>query len=465
MKKILSMFIAFTILLGFMLGGSTPVSAVGDEFAWVLVDTYRFPVPKYFSAGSFWIYSASFEGNTAEIRTTANDKNPPDFHAKYTWTNPPSIIKAKQNVTIRMDQEVISYNVGKYVLGYTPSFKADVADLELGYGTAGAKSSKGVYADGNTTVNLKLAPGYVSTNGALVGNGDTSFQKSTCVDLTLEFYDTSPVGTKKSIYIGCFAGPPGNIGTRYTYEWKKVDSNIVEVKPIPTTNQGAETFESGSRIMWQPASGLGYRLFRSSSQGSLGISVTNFYITSTSYADVNVEPETVYYYTVKPVIAEAKPFQGIEEKLGNAISTYTLKTGSQTYKPGSYKHFILLKLDNPNMSVDGINQEVDPGRGTSPLVIAGRTMVPIRAIVEAMGGTVEWEGSTQMITLKARGNTVIMWLGKTDITVNGVSKKMDIAPISKNDRTFVPVRFVAENLNSKVDWINSTKEAVIVYEE
>jgi hypothetical protein len=58
-----------------------------------------------------------------------------------------------------------------------------------------------------------------------------------------------------------------------------------------------------------------------------------------------------------------------------------------------------------------------------------------------------------------------MWLGKTDIKINGESKKMDIAPVSKNDRTFVPVRFAAENLNCKVDWINSTKEAVIVYEE
>jgi hypothetical protein len=58
-----------------------------------------------------------------------------------------------------------------------------------------------------------------------------------------------------------------------------------------------------------------------------------------------------------------------------------------------------------------------------------------------------------------------MWLGKTDITINGVNKKMDVAPASKNGRTFVPVRFAAENLNCKVDWINSTKEAVIVYEE
>jgi hypothetical protein len=171
------------------------------------------------------------------------------------------------------------------------------------------------------------------------------------------------------------------------------------------------------------------------------------------------------YYTVKPVLAEARPLEEIEEKLGAVIDTFTIKTGNQTYKPGSYKHFIMLKLDSPNMSVDGINQEVDPGRGTAPLVIAGRTMVPIRAVVEAMGGTVEWDGSTQKITLKARGNTVVMWMGKTDITVNGVSQKMDIAPASKNNRTFVPVRFAAENLNCKVDWINSTKEAVIIYEE
>ena len=254
---------------------------------------------------------------------------------------------------------------------------------------------------------------------------------------------------------------------------------LTEVIPAPTApavitppatqaspaGSSAEAFESGSRIMWQPASGLGYRLFRSTSKSSLGVSVTDFYITGTSYADVNVEPDTTYYYTVKPVIAEARPFDGIDEKLGDAISTFTVKTGGKVYKPGSYKHFIMLKLDNPNMSVDGTSQEVDPGRGTSPMTISGRTMVPIRAVVEAMGGTVGWDGAAQKITLTARGNVVEMWMGMIDIKINGVSKKMDVAPASKNSRTFVPVRFAAENLNCKVDWINSTKEAVIVYEE
>lgn len=233
----------------------------------------------------------------------------------------------------------------------------------------------------------------------------------------------------------------------------------------PTTND-AEAFDSGARIMWQPYSGcLGYRLFRSTVQGQLGISVTDFYITSRSYADVNVEPNTTYYYTVKPVLAEANPYQGIEEKLGPTIATFTVTTGGQIYKPGLFKHFIILKLDNPMMGVDGIEKEIDPGRGTAPMIITGRTMVPIRAIVEAMGGEVGWEQDTRKVTLKARGNTVEMWLNKTDIKINGIMDKMDIAPIEKNGRTFVPVRFAAENLNCKVDWINSTKEAVIVYEE
>lgn len=245
-------------------------------------------------------------------------------------------------------------------------------------------------------------------------------------------------------------------------------------KPVPTptptptpapTGNDAEAFASGSRVMWTSAQGLGYRLFRSTNKSELGISVTDFYITSTSYADVNVEANTTYYYTVKPVLAEARPFEGIDEKLGDTIATFTVTTGSEVYKPGSFKHFIMLKLDSPDMSVDGISQEIDPGRGTTPLVIAGRTMVPIRAIVEAMGGTVGWDGNTEKITLNARGNIVEMWLNKKEIKVNGQTKMMDIAPTVKNGRTFVPVRFAAENLNCKVDWINSTKEAVIVYEE
>lgn len=262
---------------------------------------------------------------------------------------------------------------------------------------------------------------------------------------------------------------PGEIAAEYFEPPKtpqEVQNPVTPPAASASTDTGAEAFESGARLMWPSVQNiLGYRLYRSKNQRQLGISVTDFYITSTSYADVNVEPNTTYYYSVKPVLAEANPYQGIEEQLGDVIATFTITTGNEIYKPGFFKHFIMLKLDSPYMSIDGVEEEVDPGRGTAPIVLAGRTMVPIRAVVEAMGGTVGWDGATSLITLEARGNKVEMWLGKTDIKVNGTMKEMDIAPVAKDGRTYVPVRFAAENLNCKVDWINSTKEAIIVYEE
>lgn len=583
MKKLFSLILALSLVFGVFPGLALHASADGS-YAWVLVDTYKYPVPE---AENF---TGILSGNSAELQyawpyglgayASKDYDNPTDMHAVYTWSNPPGTIKANETVTLKLEQKVISNKNGNYSIGFSPYFDMDVEDLGIGSATGSKVAAKILYADGTTAKHAGI--GY---------NHDAQAQQSYTADMTLKFIGEGRPGDKHALYAGVYAGSPGSVGVRYTYEWKQLtgtssattgvtdlgtyswagewDSNwgkmvltqngasvtgtythdsgrltgtisgnimtgtwsespsyappsdagdmeltmaadgksfsgkwrygsegswgsweggkrITEVLPAPTMptvpvspvipatptisavsggNNAAEAFESGSRIMWQPASGLGYRLFRSTSKNELGISVTDFYITSTSYADVNVEANTTYYYTVKPVIAEAKPFEGIDEKLGNAIATFTVTTGSKIYKPGSYKHFIMLKLDNPNMSVDGVSQEVDPGRSTSPMTISGRTMVPIRAVVEAMGGTVGWDGATQKITLTARGNVVEMWMGKTDIKINGVSKKMDVAPVSKNSRTFVPVRFSAENLNCKVDWINSTKEAVIVYEE
>jgi hypothetical protein len=218
-------------------------------------------------------------------------------------------------------------------------------------------------------------------------------------------------------------------------------------------------------LSWSNTEGLGYRIFRSTVEGSLGISVTDFYLDTTSYADVNVQPDTTYYYTIKAVLEEADPLMGKEEVLGDIITSYSVRTASDEYVPGSVKNFIILQLENPYFSNNGISQEIDPGRGTVPMILSGRTLVPIRAIIEAMGGSIQWEASTQKITMTARGITMNMWVDKTDISVNGVMGKMDVGPSIVNNRTFVPVRFVAQNFDCKVEWLNSTKEAIIVYTE
>lgn len=43
------------------------------------------------------------------------------------------------------------------------------------------------------------------------------------------------------------------------------------------------------------------------------------------------------------------------------------------------------------MTVNGVTREIDPGRGTSPVIVNGRTLLPIRAIIEALGGSVAWD--------------------------------------------------------------------------
>ena len=131
--------------------------------------------------------------------------------------------------------------------------------------------------------------------------------------------------------------------------------------------------------------------------------------------------------------------------------------------PSAATKIITMKINDPYMYVNGVRQEIDPGRGTVPMIISSRTLVPIRAIVEAMGGTVGWEDSTRTITLSANGHNVMMWLDKTNMIADGVNKTMDVAPVSINGRTMVPVRFAAENLGCTVDWIDAIKEVIIKY--
>ena len=97
------------------------------------------------------------------------------------------------------------------------------------------------------------------------------------------------------------------------------------------------------------------------------------------------------------------------------------------------------------------------------MIISVRTLVPIRTIVEAMGGAVGFEAETHAITLTANGKSVTMWLDKTNLIADGAGKTMDVAPVSINGRTMVPVRFAAENLGSNVQWLDATREIVITY--
>jgi sugar lactone lactonase YvrE len=131
---------------------------------------------------------------------------------------------------------------------------------------------------------------------------------------------------------------------------------------------------------------------------------------------------------------------------------------------------ITLQPGNPIMTVNGVSQEIDPGRGTKPVIIAkwGRTVVPIRAIVEALGGTIGWDGTERKVTINLNETTIELWIGKPKASVNGEMKWIDekdhsVKPIIVNGRTMLPLRFVTESLGCKVDWDPATKTITITY--
>jgi hypothetical protein len=230
----------------------------------------------------------------------------------------------------------------------------------------------------------------------------------------------------------------------------------------------ALAIETGVRLEWPKASGdQYYRLFRAASPeaGARAISVTDFAITATNYVDVNVKPSTTYYYTFAQVLADADPWNDIPEQLGPISKAVSVTTSDSILSPEGKgeKHFILMKLNDPEMNADGITKEIDPGRGTSPITRSGRTVLPIRALIEEIGGVVGWEDETSKITLSTGGNNVVMWLDKTDLVINGRNDEMDVAPVSINGRTMVPVRFAAESSGCKVEWLSRTEEIVVVY--
>ena len=116
---------------------------------------------------------------------------------------------------------------------------------------------------------------------------------------------------------------------------------------------------------------------------------------------------------------------------------------------------------------EAIQVWLDGGRlnmDTIPEARNGRTMVPIRVVAEALGGTVEWVQDTQQVVMTRAGVTVTMTLNSTTATIDDRIVEMDVAPYATNGRTLIPARYVAEFFGQKVDW-DGEKRRVLITED
>lgn len=97
-----------------------------------------------------------------------------------------------------------------------------------------------------------------------------------------------------------------------------------------------------------------------------------------------------------------------------------------------------------------------------PAIQNGRTLLPVRGVVEAIGGSVDWDETSQKVTLVYDSDVIELTIGSTTAYLNGEEKTLDAAPCIMQSRTLLPIRFVAESFGHTVEWYEDTRSISIL---
>lgn len=127
----------------------------------------------------------------------------------------------------------------------------------------------------------------------------------------------------------------------------------------------------------------------------------------------------------------------------------------------------IVEAPNVKIVIDGAMDVYE----NTPLIIEGRTMLPLRELLVNLGVTnddehIIWNNDERSVTVVTEDQTIVLQVGNNEATVNGETITLDVAPMiyAKYDRTYIPVRFVSESLGKKVVWDGSTTTVLIAEE-
>lgn len=124
---------------------------------------------------------------------------------------------------------------------------------------------------------------------------------------------------------------------------------------------------------------------------------------------------------------------------------------------------IVCRLGSPVMMAGNTLLPIDPdSTKTVAQLIDGRTYLPVRGFLEALGATVSWNQADQQITVNYHDYILDMWLGDTTVLVNGLEQTLEVPPRLVGDRTIVPIRLISELLGLGVDWDNDLQQVTLV---
>ena len=138
------------------------------------------------------------------------------------------------------------------------------------------------------------------------------------------------------------------------------------------------------------------------------------------------------------------------------LSVFSASAMTVSMMPG-----VLAANDDVKIVINGTELKIAEN-DTKPFIEDGRTLVPMRAIFDALGASIEWDDATKTVTSKSDNGSVEMQIGSDIVKINGNEVKTDVPAKIVNERTVVPVRVISEGMNCKVDWSPETQTVTII---
>ena len=196
------------------------------------------------------------------------------------------------------------------------------------------------------------------------------------------------------------------------------------------------------------------------------------YATEGEKVTLTVSPDKAYKLDELTVTANGKDVDLTDN--GDGTYTFTMPSSNVKVSASFVEDKDYVEPDNSitvSMTIGSndfvINNNIVTVPDAAPYIANDRTYVPFRALGEALGAKVVWDNDARTVTYTLGDTEIVMTIGDTTYTINGVEKSMDVAPEITGDRTYVPVRFVAEGLGFKVTplYADNGTTASVVFEK
>lgn len=121
------------------------------------------------------------------------------------------------------------------------------------------------------------------------------------------------------------------------------------------------------------------------------------------------------------------------------------------------KNQVKMVVDQKSLTVNGQLIELDQ----APTIYKDNTLVPVRFVVDAMGGQLTWVDEERKVIIIKDNHLVELWLDKTELIADGVAVTAEVPPLLMNERTMVPLRVISEKMGWKVTWDEATRSITL----